>query len=220
MATITQGAGFGTISGRAGNAVFARTMGGTVLRERPGYLPPRTTAQDAHAWRMKIVHTLWEALTDEEFEAWQAYALAQMVRNPQTGGLRKPSPYNLFTGLGIKYLQVHGGHAVPTLPPTGRFLGDLLTPTVSGAPEALVLHADGSNAPGVLTELLAQRLVRARNAPKTKSYISQGFYRFENGAPIAVPVPSQWTYACAIRFVEAATGRMTEMYPIGRATVA
>jgi hypothetical protein len=169
---------------------------------------------------MKLVHFAWENLTDEEFEAWQAYALAQMVRNPQTGGLRKPSPYNLFSGLAIKYLQIHGGHAVPTLPPTGRFLGDLLTPTVTSDSGELILHAEGSNAPGVLTELLAQRLSSPRNAPKAKSYVSLGFYRFEDGAPITVPVEGAGTYACAIRFVESATGRMTEMYPIGRATVA
>ena len=217
MAYVRESAGMGAASGALGNVVFAQTQGGTVVRGRPRGSRERSPKQIEQGLRLGIVHHAWNALDDVEAEAWRVYALGHAVRNPATGGMRIPSAYSLFSGLGAKFLQVHGGFAVPSLPPLGRFAGDALSVAVAKGDERLVFSADGASREGVLTELLAQRLKGPHNAAKAKSYVSLGFFEFEAGVPVEVEVGWGAYWACAVRSVEAATGRMTEMVEIGKA---
>ena len=217
MAYVRESAGMGAASGVLGNVVYAQTQGGTVVRGRPQGSRERSPKQIEQGRRLGTVHHAWNALDDAEAEAWRVYALGQAARNPQTGGMRIPSAYSLFSGLGAKYLQVHGGFVVPSLPPGGRFAGDALSVTVAKGDGTLVFDAGGANREGVLTELLAQRLGGPHNAAKARSYVSLGFFAFEAGVPVAVEVGWGAYWACAFRFVEAATGRMTEMVEIGKA---
>ena len=83
----------------------------------------------------------------------------------------------------------------------------------------LTFSASTANAPGVVTELLTQRLANVRRTP-TAQYKSAGFVAFVQGSLSAdVPVEAG-TYACAARFVERATGRATGLTPLGVVTVA
>ena len=168
---------------------------------------------------MVFANRAWYLLTFEEATAWRSYALSLATRNPATGGLRVPSAYGLFTGLSTKYLQIHGGTVAPSLPPEGRFNGDLLNISVAGGSNEATFTADRENLPGVLTELLGQRLSGPNNLPKAKSYVSLGFVSFAAGVPASIHLGKLGTWSFAARFVEAPTGRMTEMVEIGRAAV-
>ncbi len=212
-----ESAGMGPASGVLGNVVLAQTQGGTIMRSRPQGARRRSEKQVEQGHRLRIAHYHWNELSDAEAEAWRMYALGQAARNPQTGGMKIPAAYWLFCGLAAKYLQVHGGLQVPSNPPTGRFAGDALSIAVAKGEGELVFTADGSSREGVLTELLGQVLTGPHNAPKVKSYASLGFFSFEAGVPVIVPAPVGAYWACATRFVEAATGRMTELVEIGKA---
>lgn len=219
MAYLREAAGFGGQSGVLGNVVLAQTEAGTVMRARPLGSRRRSEAQAAGDRRMHFVHLAWEALDDEAAQAWRTYALERAAASPRGSRQRMTSAWSHFSGLGMKYLQVHGGHTVPSLPPAGAFTGDGLRITVAGGEGSLLYSADGSNRQGVLTEVLAQRLNGRHNAARPKSYASQGFVAFEGPQRVEVPVGHGRYWACAVRFVEAATGRMTDLVEIGRATV-
>lgn len=219
MARVTGSAVMGQMSGTFGTSVLAQTQDGITMRARPTGNKHRSPAQMAQDARMWMVNRAWDLLTGEEARAWRSYALSLAARNAATGGLRVPSAYGLFAGLSTKYLQIHGGATVPSLPPAGPFKGDLLAVTAEGAGEDIVFTSDKSNQPGVLTELLAQRLSGPNNLPKTKSYVSRGFVTFAAGVPVSVPIGRPGIWALAIRFVEASSGRMTEVTPIGQAQV-
>ena len=208
MAVMVEGAGFAGASGRVGNAVLVRTEGGTVLRERPGYVPPRSPKQLDVGRRMAWVNFAWDALTGEQADAWRAFGKAEGRKG-----------YAAFVALGMKYLQLHGIGAVPMDPPDLPFLGDL----VRVAPVAVVggvrFDADRASAPGAVTELLAQRLTGPNNLPKTDGYRTLGFAAFAAGAmSVRFDLPPD-AYALAYRFVEGATGRMTALLPLGRVVV-
>lgn len=219
MAILTAGAGFGRASGRVGNMVLSATQGGTVMRERPLARGAPSEAQIRQGLRMALVNQAWDALSPEECLAWRAYAVGLATRNPATGGMRIPQAYGLFSGLSMKYLQIHGGHEMPSLPPEGRFVGDVIQVAVVGDGADVLLTADGTNRPGTLTEIWAQRLTGRNNLPKARSYVSRGFFSFEAGQPIRLPIGMPGTWAFAAKFVEASSGRMTELVPFGRAAV-
>jgi hypothetical protein len=125
----------------------------------------------------------------------------------------------VFIGLATKFLQVHPNGVIPLAPPQGRFLGDIVQVTVGAQGQNLVFTADRDNAPGVVTELLIQRLRHQNNATKVRSYKSAGFIAFDAAHREVTRPVFPATYAAAIRFVESATGRMTDLIPIGRASV-
>ena len=219
MARATAGVGFGTMSGAMGNVIFAQTQDGMVARERTRGNRHRSPAQMVQDARMAFANYAWRSLTFEQATEWRAYAQSLATRNPATGGLRVPPAYGLFAGLSMKYMQAHGGTVAPSLPPEGRFNGDLLNITIAGGINQATFTADRTNAPGVLTEILAQRLKGPNNLPKAKSYVSIGFFSFAAGVPTSVHIPTLGTWAFATCFVEASSGRMTDLVEIGRATI-
>ena len=86
---------------------------------------------------------------------------------------------------------------------------------VKGGGAGLLFRADRPNSPGVVTELMAQRLLSVGRAPRPKGYASQGFVAFAEGALDAeVACPPGW-YALAVRFVRAGTGQDTAVFPLG-----
>lgn len=209
----------GGMSGRLGGLVFARTELGTILRERPMGRRGDSDAQTQVANNLRKANWAWNDLEWEQVQAWQAYAATQKRRNPETGLLVAPRAVNVFIGLATKFLQVNPNGIIPLDPPQGRFLGDIIEVAVSADGPNLVFTANGDNVSGVVTELLTQRLRHKNNAAKERSYVSAGFVAFDpEHREFTYPV-FRASYAAAIRFVEAATGRMTELIPIGRATV-
>jgi hypothetical protein len=252
MAFVRESVGAGGQSGIIGDVVMVQTQSGTIMRSRPRGSHNRTPAQVAQGRRLELARFAWELLGDEEVAAWRTYALEQAAASPRNSRKRMTSGWSAFSGLASKYLQVHGGRTVPSLPPVGRFLGDALevsvatsenpTPSawgvtpgefgsysLSSPPSAdpppqgegysLAFSADGANRPGVLTEIKAQPLRSRHNLPNPNSYVTIGFIAFETGVPVELPMNLPGTWACAVRFVEAATGRMTELVPIGKATI-
>jgi hypothetical protein len=219
MAKLRPGAGFGALSGKTGNAVFATTAGGVVLRERPGRAGPATEAQGEARRTLARANVAWRGLSPAQAESWRAFARRNAFRDPATGLMRVPAAPHLFVGLAAKYLQVHGGFSVPLEPPEGVFLGDVLDVSVEADGPNLRFEASGANRSGVLTELLAQRLTGPHNTTRPRSYKSLAFVSFEGpGDPALAPVwPGTW--AAAVRFVESASGRATHLIEIGRATV-
>ena len=220
MAKARAGTAFGGLSGAMGSIVVAQTQDGLVVKDRSRVQPRRSEKQIEHGMRLGVVNRAWDALTPEECAAWRAYAATLAARSPETGGMKIPQAYGLFSGLGTKFLQMHGGATVPMLPPSGRFAGDALRIAVAGGIKEVTATADRASAAGVLTEILGQRLSGRNNLPKARDYVSLGFVTFAAGVPVSVPVGRAGPWAIAYRFVEASSGRMTDSLPAGTAIVA
>ena len=218
MAFVREAAGAGAQSGVLGNAVLVQTEGGTIIRSRPSGRRRRSEGQLAQDRRIRIVNGRWRELSREDASAWRGYALERAAAEPRGSRKRMASAQSLFSGLGSKYLQLHGGSLVPLLPPTGPFLGDALSVSVTGLDHELRFTADRANRAGVATELLAQRLTCPHNVPRPKSYVSLGFAAFEAGGSFDAPMGIGQDWACAVRYVEIATGRATEIVEIGTAS--
>jgi hypothetical protein len=168
---------------------------------------------------LALANRAWRDLDPSQAEAWRAYARRHPVRDPETGLLRVPAAVNLFVGLSVKYLQIHGGTSVPLAPPAGVFMGDVVDVTVEADGAGLRFTADAANRPGVLTELLAQRLAGRNNATRPRSHKSQAFAAFSGaGDSRSVALWPSW-WAAAVRFVEASSGRATGLVEIGRAKI-
>lgn len=123
-----------------------------------------------------------------------------------------------FRSLGLKYLAVHGGVEVPSEPPTEPFFGDGLRVGVSAQGDSgIVFSADFPNTPGVLTELLLQRLPTRHRLPKARDYRTMAYVALA-GEPVVIAC-AQGAYAGAIRFVRTATGQETAMATLGTVEV-
>ena len=84
---------------------------------------------------------------------------------------------------------------------------------------AILFSASAPNSPGVLTELLTQRLAAAWRKPHPNEYRTRGFVAFESGATEAVLPCAPGAYACAIRFVRADSGQASPLLPLGTVVV-
>ena len=84
---------------------------------------------------------------------------------------------------------------------------------------ALRFLASGANAAGVVTEIMVEKLANVRRKPSGQ-YKSRGFVAFvEESLIFDLPVEAG-SYACAVRFVERASGRATTVQALGTVTVA
>lgn len=81
----------------------------------------------------------------------------------------------------------------------------------------ITLSPSAPNTPGVLTEILVQRLAGKHRKPVAKAYRTAAFVAFTN-EPFELPVEAG-VYACAMRFVREATGQETQIVPIGKVQV-
>ena len=130
-----------------------------------------------------------------------------------------PNGYQIFTAYTTKWLQVHGSGKPPVNPPSGSFAGDTLPVLVSVGLGTVTWVADGSNAPGVVTELLLQKIKGKHRVAGKDGYVSQGFVEFSSTVPsFTARVPAGY-YAAGYQFVEASSGRMAGIVPMGTLTV-
>ena len=91
----------------------------------------------------------------------------------------------------------------------------------AGAPGSseLVFSASAPSGTGILVEMLAQPLASPHRKAFSRNYRSQGFVEFTaDQLSHTVPVKAGW-YATAYRFVEAATGRATDLTQLPRLRV-
>ena len=193
-----------------GDLVFLpQPNGRVVVRRVPSGPPTRSPLQVASSARLKRVAAAWQALGAGDVEAWERYAR----------GLGRGT-YQCFQGLGAKLLQVRPEGPVPTRPPETAFLGDGIVVRVGGAAEGgIAFSTDAPNAPGVVTELLLQRLAGAHRKPVADKYRTRRFVAFAPGTLAAEVACKPGAYACAIRFVREATGQETAVVPLGKVTV-
>ena len=218
------------MSGVVGDLLFEQRAGGTVAKARPTAPPRRTEGSKAGERRLVWLSAAWNALDEGSFQAWRRFAEASAVRNPATGAWVVPNPYNLFCKYAGRVRQIDPGASLEGFrPPEGPFGGDSLGLTVSTAfrplpqpplqdeplgEEALRFSADRANAEGVVTELLTQPLVNARRRVYPDRYVSRGFVAFAGPETMEVPC-EPGAYACAFRFVRAATGQATAIFELG-----
>ena len=236
---------FSGIYGSLGNTSIVQRPDGPVVRARV-YKPRKPTpAQAAAGVRLTLIGEAWHALDLAVFYQWHAFARASRRRNPATGASVVPQTYGLFVKHASKVMQIDPrfdftGFAPPALPFTGDAVRVEFLPasgplplTLPGATlplrdassqeellgeGVLTLLASRANAPGVVTEILAQPLVNARRAVYKDKYVSQGFVVFAGADEVEIPL-GRGAWALAYRFVERATGQATELVALGVATV-
>lgn len=204
------------LSGKLGGQVYRRTDGDTVVAAAPSPNDPQSPAQCAQRTRLMRVNWFWASLPLDSIARWRAYAasaspLPHPPRGAKTG--RTPSGNEAFKRLATKYLIVHGGTTVPTEPPTSAFLGDGPRLSVAGTAQGVRFEASSPNSPGVVTELMLQRLPARHRLPKARDYRTMTFVAFA-GEPTTVSC-RPGAYACAFRYVCAETGQSTERAFLG-----
>ena len=193
-----------------------RRTGGPTEKERTGQIQTSWVADE------------WNRLDPEAMGRWRIYAQERTAARPPEARTAT-NGWNEYLALGKKLMQIDGMRPLPASPPEGRFLGDLVafgaepyaeagpTPTLPsprGEGSGVRFLASRANDDGVLTEFLLQRLANGGRLPTVRGYRSQGFLRIEEDLRVEVPARSGW-WACATRFVEAATGRTTALVPCG-----
>lgn len=212
MARAKLGFAFTELSGAVGRNVIVPGREGFYVRRKPSYRYASKPAVVQGSQRLTQANTLWNDLSLPEVEAWRRYALTVVHRDPVSGKQYSPTAKNVFVALATKLLQMDPSGEVSRFPPSGEFVGDALLVSVSAGASGLVFTASGSNSAGVVTELLVQKLVNIRRSP-TSFYKSAAFVSF-SGLPVELSF-EPGVYACAYRFVESATGRMTGVWTLG-----
>ena len=214
MATVKLPAIMDGYSGKLGTLVFRQTRQGTQMIERVQPKQPNTPAQQASRERLRRVGQAWRGMTVEQAAAWRVYANG-LGRDPR--GFRM-DPNNVFSRLALRVLQVNPSAPIPLEPPTTPFTGDAIAAQIVAAPGEVVLQVSQGNAPGVVTEVLLQKLASVHRAAYAEKYRSQGFSAWVTGGVVRVPV-KPGVYAVAVRTVRTATGQSGSLMELGRVVV-
>ncbi len=218
MAKASLSSVYDAVAGRSGGVVAVRGRSGLVLQSPKTFRRAISPAQAEAMARMAQAGRAWNDLAPESVAAWRAHAATLVHHNALTGERYAPLAFNVFSGLYCKLLQIDPAAEAPLHPPAAPFLGDNLQVTAAPALGTVVYTASAPDAPGVLTEILYQRLPGPHRLPKP-AYKSAGFASFAPGSlAFALPLEKGW-YACAYHFVEATTGRATLTMPLGTVTV-
>lgn len=219
MAKVGLTPAIGSLSGTLGNVVFVRTNVGTVMRSRPTRNKTRTPAQTQASRNLALANQAWRTLSEAEFEAWKAYAQSLAAQDPATGNLVIPKAVNLFIALSTKFLQINPGLAIPPMPPTEVFLGDLVRFSLSVDSGNLSVTASQPNAPFTTTEILTQSLRALHNTPRPKSYASALIHSFKPGDLTQKVKNEPGVYAVVARFVNTQTGESTGLMMLGKKAI-
>ncbi len=218
MAKASTSAILGTVAGRVGDVVLVHVRGGQVVRSRPTYKRHQTDAQKAANNRMRQAMEVWNGFGPAEARAWNAYAATIVRHDSITGETYLPTGHCIFTALAARVRQIDPDAAIPTSPPTSGFSGDSLGVTAEPAPGAIVFTASAPNSPGVVTELLLQKLPNARRTP-TSRYTSAAFVAFAAGSLTHTLTVAPGAYAAAYRTSLAATGQTSLLQTLDVAIV-
>lgn len=204
------------LKGRIGNAVFVELPIGAVVRGRPLVTAKPTAAQRTARERFTQAAAGYQTLTPAQAQAWREYARTLDPKQAEGGRSLGPSGQQVYTRYANKILQIDSQAEVPSTPPAGVFPGDGVRILAERTAAGVRFHADAANRPGVVTELLAQRLASPLRRTYLEKYRTLGFHAFdENGDSVDYSLtPGTWAFA--FRFVEAATGRTTLVYELGQ----
>ena len=207
------------VSGELGSEVFSRGRSGPVIRNAPTYKFKPTPAMQQSADTFGQAMAFFNALSRDESKQWNAWAKTQWRHNDVTGQPYRPTGHNVFVGLTCKFLQINPGGTPPTLPPAGSFTGDAIRVDVFEDNGILLFLGSGANHAPTKTELLIQKLPTRLRQP-TDKFVSVTFFSFSGVSdyyPLNV-VPG--IYVPAYRFVNAATGQMTERIALPEVEIA
>lgn len=215
MAKVFPSVAAGGLRGTTGNAVFVQSRFGTILRSRPfvSNTPP-TPAQAANRRRLAKIGAAWRGMSLEQALAWRIYAEAESVADGSAMAL----PQLAFTRLAMRYLQVNPDGPIPLAPPTTAFPGDSVRVQLAASPGLLRVTGLSANAPGVVTELLIQKLASVHRRTYERKFVAADYLHFSAGQSVNIPaLPGIW--AVATRFTLAATGQTTPLLEVGRILV-
>ena len=221
---------FSGIHGSLGNTVIVQRPDGPVVRAR-NYKPRKLTpGQKAAADRMEGIAYAWKKLDRMTFLRWHAYAQARAWRNPASGAIVTPRAYGLFLGLASRVRQIDPFFDLAAFaPPEAPFAGDAVRiALVPAAPPFLGHYAEavavpggvvgfassGANAPGVVTEILAQPMPRSWCKVYEKKYAAKAFVAFAGPETFELTLP-RGAWAVAVRFVDARSGLDGPIIPLG-----
>ena len=210
MASVRAQPGGTTLEGRMGGMVYYEVDGEPFARAWVRPRDPQSPGQRAQRARTGDASRAWGLLGDARRAAWD-------LRARETG--RRGGGYALFRSRAMKRLRVEPKADLTTFdPPAEPFLGDSVRVTARlgrvDAGAALVFEADRGNGPGVVTEILTQRIAAAHVKREAAKYRSRGFVAFA-GAETAAFSVGRGAWACAVRFVLAATGEETGIAELG-----
>ena len=191
---------------------------GTVLA-KPEVHDPKTPRQKATRGRMDPVAEAWGTLLPPELFSWRGYAELVEGSGVRSENGKVLRPYDLFCGLGLKWLQIHPGTAFPKTAPARLFLGDALQIEAEGVEGGVRFRANGPNGPLCETELLLQPLRNAARKPYDDRYRTQGFAAYAGGDLARTIVVPKGAYAAAIRYVLTSTAQASRLIPLGSVVV-
>ena len=200
---------------------FQGDLSGVVFRRDGTALPrvvphdPKTPLQRKSRGRIETVAEAWAGLTPEEHAGWARYADLAYAAGVRSESGKRLRPYDLFCGLGAKWLQVHGGTLPPRAAPVRPFLGDALTVIAEPFESGIRFRSNGPNGPLALTELLWQPLRNAARTPQADRYRTQAFVSFSPDALVADVEAKPGAYAVAVRWVLSTTGGASPLVPLG-----
>jgi hypothetical protein len=219
MATAKLSVILAEVKGKVGNSVFTRSPQGTVLRPYTVGTDPKTPAQIARRAAIAKAADAWNSLSPQQVSAWREYAESIIISTDLTGVRRSPVPYNAFSALASKILQINPDAAIPALPPTGDFDPDPIALEAEPVPGGIRFTPSEPNQQNSTTEILLQKLPSQHRKPINEKYRSKSFVRFENTDPVTVPT-TPGVYALAYRLANPQTGQQTQLIPLNTITVA
>jgi len=199
--------------GRGDSAVITREYSEADLKRKPRRLPTKAALPAAEtAWTQAMI--AYNAMAQAQSQIWNRYAATLTHRDIVTGDACHTTGQKVFVVLSTTFLQVNPGGTIPLVPPTVPFAGDNAVVTATGGSGQIVFTASGPNAVPAKTEILLQPL-KSTHRSSSRSYTSAGFVAFAAGSLTCAVSATPGRYACAYRFVNAATGQMTEPIEIG-----
>jgi hypothetical protein len=203
--------------GKAGTTVFQKGPDGIIARPRVKGSNPQTPAQMAVRAALTRVARTYAELSPTQLGLWRAYANKLLKHNNVQMGGHKPTAFNAFVELGVKYILATGSSSFPLTPPTSQFSGDSISLTAMYQSGKIRFTASGANAANVTTELLIQPLANGNRKPQRNGYRIAGYFAFTSGQLTHdVTIPPGW-YAAGYRFVNTQTGQASiiQTLPLG-----
>lgn len=206
MAKAQLSVAFDQLGGSFGQFCLVPAGRHTIVRRKPIYKRASTPVQKACARRMTRAVALWHEMSTLQADAWRKYAASLSSNRAGSDKAVGPTGFNAFVGLATRFMQISGTDLPPLAPPMGSFIGDSAVVTVAPFPGLIRFTASQANAPGVVTELMLQKLAKPNRKPG-KAYIGKAFVAFtQSGLSYDLSV-EPGIYACAVRALESSTGR-------------
>ena len=219
MAKVNLSADLETVRGEIGGEIYTKRRSGLIIKAPPQYKFKLTPAMQQTSDTFTQATELYKTMSREQAKAWNAYADGLVRHNDVTGQPYHPTGRNTFLGLTCKFLQINPGASPPLTPPAGSFVGDRITVAAFEDNGLLLFLADGANHAPTRTELLLQKLPSQFRQP-TDKFVSVTFFVFSGVSDYyAINVPPG-IYVPATRFVNAATGQMTERIALPEVEIA